>query len=669
MGKTKTNQDFKCKQCQIIVEGSYVTKRGLCAKCRQEVLLNEYMKISCSEMNIAPNDIEKQNQFLLKIIAGTKSGNNKNKIVESSDNLSSSSESDDSNDEDYVPTNYERDGQSNSILWQETSSQTSSQPKVNGDQSGVAHERGNVEEEEIVGDQNDIEVTPTSLIFDDFYRGMIRYHPGLKFNSNIHKCTNMSEDEKNILLKLIEQRKKQIEFELKQAFGSVDAVKVFDSGEKIRYKLKCPVEGCPVQSFDIKKHLVRGKHSWSLEKAKLSCSYRVRRYNYITKLSKRGSPKPVVCNKCNIVVDRIDHHLENIHKMKRNCDEYKAALNEMKQWSHEVLNKTQKRAFSKDIENKEEEVNQPKMLKISSDKSFQRRGFLKISPKKAGSGSILKRIHTITKEQEKKWGISNDLFKRYHTSGHDCLHDFENWLVICDGSSKKNAQQNVQRLKTFWQAIDPMMEVSPNKMATTDNIEDLYFVPLFHKILKQQEDPSLMQGIVQPGTIKAVFSSVSTFLRFLETRQIYVGLNAREITTVQKKLKELKNRLKDVSKQREADLREWKADNLITPQDTEKYGNSEHVQRIIKLFNSKDAFISLDDARHCRNFIMYMITTANACRSSNIVNITLHDIQEATTDENFIGAKVIKSRRYKTSMLYGTKIILLSEAVYYYVQV
>ena len=68
------------------------------------------------------------------------------------------------------------------------------------------------------------------------------------------------------------------------------------------------------------------------------------------------------------------------------------------------------------------------------------------------------------------------------------------------------------------------------------------------------------------------------------------------------------------------------------------------------------------DAIHCRNYIMLMVTIANACRSTNLKNITLKDLDEATEDSEFVGARIVQSSRYKTSMLYGSKKIVISIA-------
>ena len=96
---------------------------------------------------------------------------------------------------------------------------------------------------------------------------------------------------------------------------------------------------------------------------------------------------------------------------------------------------------------------------------------------------------------------------------------------------------------------------------------------------------------------------------------------------------------------------------------SDRYGTSEHVKSFVALFrNVGDGSVvpSKQDSIHCRNYIMLMVTIAHACRASNIQNITLKDLDNVFEDKEYVGAKIINSVRYKTSMLYGAKKIVIS---------
>ena len=58
-----------------------------------------------------------------------------------------------------------------------------------------------------------------------------------------------------------------------------------------------------------------------------------------------------------------------------------------------------------------------------------------------------------------------------------------------------------------------------------------------------------------------------------------------------------------------------------------------------------------------RNNTMFMMNMANATRASNIINVTIKDLKEAQPLEEYNGAYGMKSTKYKTSLLYGTKMM------------
>lgn len=63
---------------------------------------------------------------------------------------------------------------------------------------------------------------------------------------------------------------------------------------------------------------------------------------------------------------------------------------------------------------------------------------------------------------------------------------------------------------------------------------------------------------------------------------------------------------------------------------------------------------------------MFMVTIGNAARASNLINMTLADVENASINEEYENARSISSSNYKTSMLYGKKVLMLSEEVYQY---
>ena len=82
--------------------------------------------------------------------------------------------------------------------------------------------------------------------------------------------------------------------------------------------------------------------------------------------------------------------------------------------------------------------------------------------------------------------------------------------------------------------------------------------------------------------------------------------------------------LKKVENQRQQELHEWKAENLITPKDCHLYGRSKHVQGLMSVFSglaNKQGDVPKQTAIHCRNYLMLMLTMSNACQASNLMNV------------------------------------------------
>jgi len=114
-------------------------------------------------------------------------------------------------------------------------------------------------------------------------------------------------------------------------------------------------------------------------------------------------------------------------------------------------------------------------------------------------------------------------------------------------------------------------------------------------------------------------------------------------------------------------MSDFKLENLITNKDCITLGKSLVVKQIISHLNGIDDVTAgnytLEHAMQCRNYLMFMLCITNALRASNLINMTVEDITKAVYDKEF-DALVIKSTRYKTSILYGRKSIVCSEELY-----
>ena len=118
--------------------------------------------------------------------------------------------------------------------------------------------------------------------------------------------------------------------------------------------------------------------------------------------------------------------------------------------------------------------------------------------------------------------------------------------------------------------------------------------------------------------------------------------------------------LKKYVTQRKTDVREYKASHLITPDMTLAWGRSNHIQVLRQLIQhlkvNPHVKISPLKACHICNYIMTVIVLGKVTRGSNIIEFSVEDFDTAYPSE-LPNAMKIFSERYKTSIIYGKKII------------
>ena len=571
MGK---DNSFKCKVCKTLVQGKSSKNSGRCAMCYQEFMIRLYQKRQLDSITKLNLPIEKQNKLLAKELQKLSRG-----LSYEEEDLFTDSETSEESDKDiYEPTEDEGTDEEESCRNRKrakpskmkasesiTRKNEESKRKISEEESDKCEasetneDIADLEDEikEQISEQdkelNEITLSESTIkakkpfYFADHYVGAQHYYPSRQFQPGLDKVEGLDTEQMKVFKKDLEQRKRNIVNGLRKELGSTDAVKcIFDEkNKKVRYILKCPVKGCEITTREMQRHL-SGRHEWDREKAKLTCSYRTRIYNHITRVVKDGSTKPNICSICNTVQDRIDKHLVRHHNMVPGSSELIKAKNEMR------LHTSNSKA--KDELIKEPPTDNPtaslpaittptklKTLKQSNtvSKKFQARGKAIISPSTKQT-TVLKRAKNLTLEQKRIWKITTEGWRRYHDNSIDTLTDFALWCQKCDGQKKTTADQNVQRVKKLWQAVDPTMNIFPNKLSNSENIEDFYFLPFYDKIVVALNDQH-KTATIQPSTIKACFSSFNCYLRFLKTRFIYIGISEKEIAAIQMKVTELTN--------------------------------------------------------------------------------------------------------------------------------
>lgn len=256
----------------------------------------------------------------------------------------------------------------------------------------------------------------------------------------------------------------------------------------------------------------------------------------------------------------------------------------------------------------------------------------------------------------------------WEESAADAFHDFKRWLMRSDCQTEENARQCVRRVEEIWKSLDGKMEMQPSKLADAVALEDVYFYPLKERLEHNANATAAEQkAALQPSTIRTHLGSLAKFVKFSEARTVYCGMSLVQMRALERKISELCGSLKNLAKQRERDVSEWKCDNLLSPSDVKMFCQSEFVQTELQYVRSLVKGSVGADKEHAvavRNIIMVQVCLMNACRASNLQNITLLDVDDAKEDVDFPGSWNIKSTRYKTSMLYGTKMITLTADLY-----
>ena len=96
------------------------------------------------------------------------------------------------------------------------------------------------------------------------------------------------------------------------------------------------------------------------------------------------------------------------------------------------------------------------------------------------------------------------------------------------------------------------------------------------------------------------------------------------------------------------------------------------MKNIIDLFNTLDregevTKITLQDAIDNRDHKMLTLAYIDAFRTSNIINVTLKEVQAAQKHEQ-LDAFVFKNIKYKTSLIHGAKIVSVPTPRHHHLQ-
>lgn len=70
-----------------------------------------------------------------------------------------------------------------------------------------------------------------------------------------------------------------------------------------------------------------------------------------------------------------------------------------------------------------------------------------------------------------------------------------------------------------------------------------------------------------------------------------------------------------------------------------------------------------------RDYVMVMLSWTNALRASNLSNMSIQHFDEVLESNVYVGAYLLKSPKYKTSLLYGSKTIVVSKELFQWLKI
>ena len=179
------------------------------------------------------------------------------------------------------------------------------------------------------------------------------------------------------------------------------------------------------------------------------------------------------------------------------------------------------------------------------------------------------------------------------------------------------------------------------------------------------------KGGNEASTLRVRFSALRYYIRFLRRRHVYAGLDRADLSRFLEYIDDWNADFTKLIAQRKTDLRRLKLKRLMTPKHMIRYGRSSYVQSLAKKVTEiEDGTIKVTK-RYAVQFRDYLITNScimNGCRASNIIELRVTDVLEATKNPEYSGFMSFVNSTYKTSTIYGEKLMVLPDNLFYHMQ-
>uniref|UniRef100_A0A7M6DR57 Tyr recombinase domain-containing protein n=1 Tax=Clytia hemisphaerica TaxID=252671 RepID=A0A7M6DR57_9CNID len=447
----------------------------------------------------------------------------------------------------------------------------------------------------------------------------------------------------------VSETKETTEEKLEKYFQTKNAV--VPLGKPGVYRFKCVFEECKSEIQDLKCHLMTVEHKdyplWDAKKAGLEQSIRISMYKWLSKPGYSGVYRPKVCTVHGVCLNRMDMHAKMFH---------------------EGNNKA-----NTDLDPKITFVPRDTGPTLEEYDSSEDNEFPKHFGEEALPDPFKKPLvyaRRITSRERRQKSISID-FKFTYTCGIELLKDFARYLIT-QGKTHATAIQIANRVQYVWETMDPTYSISNNVFKKKEELEDGYFLALFNQILLNSNKAVTKERThEQATTVGARLLAVGQFFNFLILRDIYVDLSLHQIERTRLKQKELLGRLQPYVLIRQKAVYRWKQKHLLSMDDFIDIGNSKHAVAVGNLLDNPGEVCKSISVTDLRNLLIFLIVMINAARSSNISEMTLEQLNNAVESDEYISnlpGMVVRSDLYKTSHIYGEKLLLLPKDVFRQIQ-
>ena len=234
------------------------------------------------------------------------------------------------------------------------------------------------------------------------------------------------------------------------------------------------------------------------------------------------------------------------------------------------------------------------------------------------------------------------------------VSSFCSWLQSADGGrkDKKLSKQHGAQLLHILQTIDPSQQ----------------FQSLFNKTLLRDTFLKQAEKKYTADTMKAYFLSLRHFCTYvIAEKPVSVDVDPALVRQIQEKARLWSMSYRKDSKRKHLEKMSNDLNNLVTPEQINKYEHSESLQSAVAVLGNLSGAHSLQVNQsmytNVRDYILLKITIANAYRSGVLANMTMQEYKKTKkVDHNM----VISVKEHKTADTHGPARVVLSSSLFLY---